>query len=65
MEYNVVGLLSHWIQKSIPDEQNVDFLLVDRASNRYKVNCASLFEHLDLQMLISYFQNAVSDVVDV
>lgn len=32
-----VGMLSHWIQKSMQDKNNVDFLLVDRASTRYKV----------------------------
>ncbi|XP_028398915.1 tRNA:m(4)X modification enzyme TRM13 homolog [Dendronephthya gigantea] len=32
------GLLSHWIQKSMKDESNVDFLLVDRASTRYKAD---------------------------
>ena len=32
-----VGMLSHWVQNSMQDESNVDFLLVDRASTRYKV----------------------------
>ena len=35
--FNYEGMLSHWIQKSMQDETNVDFLLVDRASARYKV----------------------------
>ena len=30
-------MLSHWVQKAVKDQSNVDFLLVDRASARYKV----------------------------
>ncbi|XP_046839143.1 tRNA:m(4)X modification enzyme TRM13 homolog [Xenia sp. Carnegie-2017] len=32
------GMLSHWVQKSMKDIENIDFLLVDRASCRYKAD---------------------------
>ena len=35
---NIVGKLSHWLQSVLGNStKNVDYVLIDRASNRYKV----------------------------
>ncbi|XP_070564543.1 tRNA:m(4)X modification enzyme TRM13 homolog [Ptychodera flava] len=36
------GQLSHWVQRSLPDSQDTEFLLVDRGANRYKVSLSRL-----------------------
>ena len=53
-----VGMLSHWIQKSMQDETNVDFLLVDRASTRYKVGTITVHYTVIINSLT--FLNAYS-----
>jgi hypothetical protein len=57
-----VGMLSHWIQKSMQDETNVYFLLVDRASTRYKVGTITV--HYTVIINLSYLAECLLHMFD-
>ena len=66
--FSLKGKLSHWLQKALGNAtENVDFVLIDRASNRYKVwngpskmqalvqTCIQLSIHPSTYMFLMYY----------